>query len=278
MRLRFQPTRLKAFAVLCLLFCLGLYFLTDMFAREIPRLGYFHRIAIWIGEGMAILTAFFWTMLPEETPNKLDYEFPQFAPFWTKRRMKFLLALSLLTGLILDLSITGHGFYDEYKAHQRSIPVVATVTNVKKIGWMENDAAFFEMDVEFKDENGKTHTSKIEYINQQNEGPPAWVPRNLHLALKNDKVLPPFNIKYDPMRPKRVWAKLQSWNRENAIHYIFILVHFFQGIITLSIVVGLFVDSQADQAKLSSNMQVIPFATEVIVLIFFGFLFWLRGF
>ncbi|MEM9702415.1 MAG: hypothetical protein AAF907_08230, partial [Planctomycetota bacterium] len=217
---------------------------------------------------------------------------------------------ALLGGLLGDLAVTGSTLLEERRGHARAVPAVADAV-VTRTGGI-SVVSYFRFRVTFRDADGRVHTGLLDTVfrAQPTDGHPAGFEPRLPAAggfPSGQTALRPFGVRgteanavgtafklpivYDPERPSRVWIAGEHWNRGNAGHQVFLLVHLFQAIAVAGALCGLLGASQAldgrarkpwsapvSPAAAAALLPALPLALEALVLALFGTLWRLRGF
>lgn len=80
-----------------------------------------------------------------------------------------------------------------------------------------------------------------------------------------------YPIFYDPSHPKRVWSRHERWLRANALPHIFLMIHMFQVMIDFLIIAKTFAPSTPQNEGTVGAISFAPFATQVVVMVLFGF-------
>ena len=216
-------------------------------------------------------------------------------------------ALALVGGLLGDLAVTGSTLLEERRGHARAVragpvPAEAVVTRTGGIGGVNywrfrvtfRDPAGRErsglLDAVFRPRPSKNHPAGFEPRLPAPPGGPS--PERALRAAGENAVGVRFRLPvlYDPDRPARVWAPGEGWNRGNAGHHVFLIVHLFQALAVIWAVAVLW---QArgrltgrprkawtiplSPAATTALLPALPLAAEAFVLALFGLLWRLRG-
>ena len=192
-----------------------------------------------------------------------------------------LAACLLIAALIVDIGLTAHGVKTEYDGFHRKVFADASIVNVTKSEWRGDVATGYVIVVKFDDADGIAQSAMMDFAVTKAKGAPAWVPGDLVFDLERGKRPEKIKIGFDPLNPKRVWGARENWNRENAIHYIFAMLHVFQLCIGLTFAFAILDNGKHNpeqQRRLQHNVEILPFAVEAAFLLLVGFAFWMRGF
>ena len=262
----FRTERLKIVLLLMAFFVVGIYFFSQMMFNELPRMEWWHRVLIWNGDIAAIWFAFRWARIKDDESRGGSFASSRYA------------AVGLALSLLSDVGLTGLGIWTEYVGWQRKIPVEADVVKLKMVDWQTDVATYYEIEVEFADAQGRRHRGLVNFIRQKNKGFPSWVPMAIRQKVRQRQAPASYPIFYDPLHPKRVWSKGEPWLRANALSHMFLMIHMFQVIIAFLFIAKAFAPSTPQNEVTVGAMGFAPFATQVVVMVLFGFMFWVRGF
>jgi hypothetical protein len=215
--------RLLVGAVLLVLLAIGFYGYWPFIRDEWPRLDDFHRAAIWIADLTAVALVVKWVFL--DWDNDLAGRFPERGELQERRRQMRWISLSLLLSLAIDIGVTVHGIYVDKLASDRSLPAAATVVGVREVHW--RPVVHYRLDVQFTDVQAQAHRGLLVFTTKP-AGFPSWVDQRTRQAIAKGQQRFPIEIRYDPLRPARVWGAAEPWDRGSALGYGFAIIHFFQ--------------------------------------------------
>ncbi|QDT15559.1 hypothetical protein [Alienimonas californiensis] len=214
-------------------------------------------------------------------------------------------AVALVGGLLGDLAVTGSTLLEERRAHARALPAEADAV-VTRTGGISG-VRYYRFRVTFPDAAGAVQTGLLDSVFRPvptDDHPAGFDPRlpavagappaGPALRAAGDGAvgvrfrLP---VRYDPQRPTRCWVAGEGWDRGNAGHHVFLIVHLFQAIAVAMAVGALWnaavtLDGRAKQpwtgawppAAVAAALPALPLAMEAFVLALFGMLWRLRGF
>ena len=264
------------------LFALGVWGYWPLLSEEHARQEPWRAVASWVGEacGLAWLAVFAWRHGVRGRPLRAD----------TPRGRRAFVggAAVLVLGFAGDLAVTGSTILEERRGHARSIKTVADAAVIRGGGIV--DVVNWRFRVTFRDAAGRVHTGVLDATDRPAaRGEPGGfgpgVSHDTAVALRAGRRNFRVPVRYDPLRPSRCWLAGEAWNRGNAVHWVFALVHVFQVIAVCTAVASLAGATGVGGA--SSNrphplavavLPVLPFLFEAAVLGLFGVLYRVRGF
>lgn len=259
--------------VLLAMLAFGFWGFSPLIVDEWPRLDYWQRVAIWISDVTAIALVIPWMF--SRAPRRVD-RLAGGDQEAEKRSLKWI-AGALLLSLSADIGVTAHGIYCERPASERSMETSATVIRVETVTWRQHIARY-RLVVRFNDRAGRVHYGLIVFTKKL-DGYPPWVDMATRREIEDGSVGFPIDVRYDPLRPARVWAKSEPWNRGDALGYVFAIVHVFQLIVVGSTSLAILLSRDLNPSPNAAwLMPILTLTVQACAIGIVGLGFRIRGF
>lgn len=233
--------------------------------NEHRRLVWYEIVVLWLGDTIAL----FW--------------FLRYVVRWRLGRCKFhsqplesrkipgsvwVMTLSMTFGLLAESGMTLMVRHDEFTGFGRAVPGVCTLTQIHD-RTPKDLPTHWRLHGEYVDGAGQAHlvTYYLQAPDDLLKLPPA-----IANGIRRKQPGLQLSIVYDPERTGRSWIPEAGWDDENRLHYLSLLVLFFQFLLTL-VFVTLLWESIKKNCLLpwwTELHNVIPLGSAALIMALFG--------
>ncbi len=180
----------------------------------------------------------------------------------------WLMLLSMAIGLGSELAMTLALRHEEYAGFQRAVPATCTLHRVQA-QIAQGAATYWKLDGQYEDAKGVSHPVTY-YVRDRDEL--GLLPGPLVLAIRQMQPNIPLPIVYDPKRPGRSWIPQLGWDDGNRLHYMSLLILFFQLLFSMMFLALLW-STVKDHGQLPNWAEyhgLIPLGCQAFIMALFG--------
>lgn len=220
---------------------------------------------LWLGDVIGLFWFLrFWLRwqflsVEESSASLPDSRFP---------RTAWLVLISMGIGLCSELAMTLSLRHDEYAGFQRAVPANCILHKVNA-QIAQGTPTYWKLDGTYQDAQGETHVVTY-YVRERDDL--QMLPGPVVLAIRQGQPNIPLPIVYDPKRPGRSWIPQLGWDDGNRLHYLSLLILFFQFLFSM-----LFVALLSGAIKTNGRLPdwaeyqgLIPLGCQAFIMALFG--------
>lgn len=235
------------------------------FVNELRRLTSFEIAILFLGD---IVGLFWFLRFAVRWQSGEMVSRPQ--PVESRRipRTVWIMMGTMSLGLLGELAMTHSLRQDEYEGFQRAVPAVCTVDSVQS-QFTKGAARYWKLNGQYRDAAGETHPV-IFYLRASDELP--QLPAPISLAIQQNQMPLELPIVYDPEQPGRSWIPQRGWDDGNRLHYMSLLILFFQFLASCIFLLCLWenIKSRRHLPWWTELHNLIPLGTQAFIMALFG--------